>query len=430
MTHEPRIPTMSAASTDQQTATLAEQAIEPLLLFDPHPSAAIAAVDIVIPVHNEAAGLEASIDRLCAYLSDRFPLSWTVTIADNASTDRTWEVATSLAARHPGVRAAHLDQKGRGRALKSTWWHSTSPVVAYMDVDLSTDLDALLPLVAPLVSGHSDLAIGSRLARSSRVVRGPKREAISRSYNLILRAALQAGFSDAQCGFKAARSEALRALLPMVQDNGWFFDTELLVLAEHNGLRIHEVPVDWIDDPDSRVHIASTARADLQGIWRMMRSFARGEGDVTRAGPVSRRHGIDRIRTGLPEQTVRFASIGVVSTMAFALLYLMLAGPLGVVGADVVAFALCTLMNTAANRRLTFSVAGRAGRFRHHVRGLVAGAAPLTLNLAALGIAALIGIGGTVASLVVLTVVNAFAAVAKFTLLERWVFGAPGAAVA
>ena len=284
------------------------------LLFDPHrraPGATdrAADVEIVVPVYNEEEGLERSITRLHAYLESRFPLRWVITIADNASTDRTWLLACRLAQQLRGVRAVHLDAKGRGRALRAVWSRSTSPVVAYMDVDLSTDLDALLPLVAPLLSGHSDLAIGTRLARSARVARGPRREAISRTYNLILKATLHAGFSDAQCGFKAARTDTLRDLLPLVQDEGWFFDTELLVLAEHNGLRIHEVPVDWIDDPDSRVHVVSTATDDLRGVWRLVRTFATGGGWLpeSAATPASAgRPNAGRAgRRPLPEQLVR-----------------------------------------------------------------------------------------------------------------------------
>jgi hypothetical protein len=179
------------------------------------------------------------------------------------------------------VEAVHLPEKGRGRALRKAWSNSDAVVVAYMDVDLSTDLDALLPLVAPLVSGHSDVAIGTRLAHGSRVVRGHTREFISRAYNLILKATVRNGFSDAQCGFKAVRADVARALLPLIEDNGWFFDTELLVLAEHNGLRIHEVPVDWVDDADSRVDVRATAMEDLRGIRRMLRRFAKGEGVVS-----------------------------------------------------------------------------------------------------------------------------------------------------
>ncbi|MBV8985371.1 MAG: glycosyltransferase family 2 protein [Acidimicrobiia bacterium] len=238
-------------------------------------------VEIVIPVYNEEATLEASVNRLHDYLDQHLPFTWRVTIADNASRDRTPERADRLARELPNTAVLHLPEKGRGRALRKAWTDSTAKVLAYMDVDLSTDLDALLPLVAPLVSGHSDIAIGTRLAHGSHVVRGPKRELISRAYNLILKAMLHNGFSDAQCGFKAVRADVAKALLPLVEDDGWFFDTELLVLAEHNGLRIHEVPVDWIDDADSRVDVTATAVEDLRGICRVLRRFAAGEGVVS-----------------------------------------------------------------------------------------------------------------------------------------------------
>ena len=232
-------------------------------------------VDIVVPVYNEEADLESSVRRLRAYLDDRFPFASAITIADNASTDATWSIARLLADSMPGVRAVHLDEKGRGRALRQAWLASEAPIVAYTDVDLSTDLDALLPLVAPLLSGHSQVSIGSRLAVGARVTRGPKRELISRSYNLILRTVLRVGFRDAQCGFKAMRADVARLLLPEIRDQAWFFDTELLVLAERAGLRVHEEPVDWVDDPDSRVAIGSTALADLRGVWRLLWSRSR-----------------------------------------------------------------------------------------------------------------------------------------------------------
>ncbi|WP_433465854.1 dolichyl-phosphate beta-glucosyltransferase [Spirillospora sp. CA-128828] len=231
-------------------------------------------VEVVVPVYNEERVLERSIRRLHAYLQAELPYDFVITIADNASTDRTWDVATRLAL--PGVRAVHLDEKGRGRALRRVWSASAADVVAYMDVDLSTDLRGFLPLVMPLLSGHSDLAIGSRLARGARIVRGPKREIISRCYNLLLRTAMRARFSDAQCGFKAARTEIVQALLPAVEDEEWFFDTELLLLAERVGLRVHEVPVDWTDDPDSRVDIVRTALDDLRGMARVRRRIRQG----------------------------------------------------------------------------------------------------------------------------------------------------------
>lgn len=237
-------------------------------------------VEIVVPVFNEQRSLETSVQRLHQYLRTRFPIPWLITVADNASTDGTWRIAQELAHRLDGVEAIHLSEKGRGRALRAAWMASSAEVVAYLDVDLSTDLDALFPLVAPLLSGHSGIAIGTRLARGSHVVRGPKRELTSRTYNMLLHRVLRCGFSDAQCGFKALRSDVVHALVPMVRDDAWFFDTELLLLAERNGIRIHEVPVDWVDDPDSKVDILRTASEDLRGVLRMLKTFARGEGRI------------------------------------------------------------------------------------------------------------------------------------------------------
>jgi glycosyltransferase involved in cell wall biosynthesis len=227
-------------------------------------------LEIVIPVYNERIALEASVRFLYGFLSSTFPFSWQITIVDNASTDETLQIARRLMYELPEVQAMHLPEKGRGRALRAAWSDSSARVLAYMDVDLSTNLDALLPLVAPLISGHSELAIGTRLHRAARVTRSRKRELISRAYNRLLRLVLRARFSDAQCGFKAIRHDAARELLPLVADQAWFFDTELLVLAERHGLRIHEVPVDWLEDLDSRVDIVPTALADLRGVARLV----------------------------------------------------------------------------------------------------------------------------------------------------------------
>ncbi len=227
-------------------------------------------VEIVIPVHNERLALEGSVRMLHGYLTATFPFSWQITIVDNASTDGTLQIARRLMYELPEVGAMHLPAKGRGRALRTAWSVSRADVLAYMDVDLSTELNALLPLVAPLMSGHSDVAIGTRLAPGARVTRSLKRELISRCYNRLLHLALHAQFSDAQCGFKAIRAGAAAELLPLVQDEAWFFDTELLVLAHRRGLRIHEVPVDWVEDADSRVEIVPTALGDLRGVARLL----------------------------------------------------------------------------------------------------------------------------------------------------------------
>jgi putative flippase GtrA len=370
-------------------------------------------LDVVVPVYNEELDLEPCVRRLRAYLKAHFPYPFRITIADNASTDRTAEVARRLTEDFPDVRSVRLDQKGRGRALKHVWTHSDAAVLAYMDVDLSTDLGALLPLVAPLISGHSDLAVGSRLARGSRVVRGPKRELISRGYNLLLRGTLAAHFSDAQCGFKAIRAEVAAQLVPMVEDTGWFFDTEMLVLAERARLRIHEVPVDWVDDSDSRVDILPTAIADLKGIARLARALSTGRLPLAtlrtqlgrdqldrdplagsqsgraqpgRAQPGSDRLGSDRlgldllardplamagVPAGLPRQLVRFAVIGVASTLAYLLLFALLRTGIGPQWANFTALLITAIGNTAANRRLTFGVRGNESAWRHQAQGLL-----------------------------------------------------------
>lgn len=236
-------------------------------------------VDIVIPVYNEEAQLARSVITLRQYLLQNFPFSWRITIADNASKDQTWQIAQRLEQNYPGqVKALHLDQKGRGRALRYAWACSDARIVSYMDVDLSTNLESFLPLVAPLVSGHSLIAIGSRLARGAHIKRQFKREVTSRGYNLLIRLGFGPVFSDAQCGFKAIRKELVLPMLALVENNEWFFDSELLLLAERNHLRIHEVPVDWVEDLDSRVNIRKTVLEDLKGLWRMRLKFWLGGG--------------------------------------------------------------------------------------------------------------------------------------------------------
>ena len=352
-------------------------------------------VEIVVPVHDEERTLAPSVRRLHRFLTAEFPFGWRIVIADNASTDATPEVAAALARELPAVSVLRLERRGRGRALRAAWSASRARVVCYMDVDLSTDLRGLLPLVAPLLSGHSDLAIGTRLAHGARVVRGPKRELISRGYNRILRTALRARFSDAQCGFKAVRRDVLDDLLPAVRDDSWFFDTELLIVAQRRGLRIHEVPVDWIDDPDSHVRIVRTAVEDLLGVARLMA-----------ASPVA-----------------RFMGVGVVSTLAFALLFVLLRGFVGAGGANAIALALTAVANTAANRRLTFGVRGRADLVRHHVRGAVVFV--LTLALTSGALLVLHGVDATpprAVELAVLVVSGFAATVTRYVALRTWVF--------
>ncbi|MGV8909835.1 MAG: glycosyltransferase [Propionicimonas sp.] len=385
--------------------------------------AGTAMVDIVIPVYNEEVDLAASVTRLDDYLARNFPYTYRIVVADNASTDSTWPIASRLAGRYAHVEALHLDAKGRGRALREAWLTSTADVVAYMDVDLSTDLNALLPLVAPLLSGHSDVAIGTRLAHGSRVRRGPKREFVSRSYNLLLHTLLGVSFSDAQCGFKAVRRDVADRLLPLVEDNNWFFDTELLVLAHRSGLRIHEVPVDWIDDAGTTVDIVATAKEDLRGIWRLLRGLASGRLPIVRLRvELPRTAQVPATMPGVPVgmfgQLVRFGAVGVASTIAFFALYLLLR-PIGAQPANLVALLVTAVANTAANRRLTFGITGSEGALRHHLGGLAAFGVALALTSGSLWLlSAWWPDAGQPAEVAVLVVGNAAATLLRFVALR------------
>jgi putative flippase GtrA len=403
-----------------------------------------AQVEIVIPVLDEDRDLVPGVRRLHAYLHETFPFATRITIADNGSTDGTWAQALALAGELPSVSATRLERPGRGDALRSIWSASDADVCAYMDVDLSTDLNALLPLLAPLLSGHSDVAIGTRLARGARVIRGPRREAISRCYNLLLHATLGTGFSDAQCGFKAIRADAARRLLPLTTDRGWFFDTELLVLAERAGLRIHEVPVDWIDDADSRVRLISTALADVRGIIRLGTGLARGRisvpalgspsppglhrgGERPGAGPGGRARGPG----GVASQLARFAGVGVASTVAFVLLYLLFRGVMPAQAANATSLLVTAIANTAVNRRFTFGIRGRTHAARHQLRGLIAFGIGLAVTSGALaGLHAVTAQPGRAAEVAVLVAANLTATVVRFLLYRGWVFRGAKAAPA
>ncbi len=413
------------ATVEHMTLTLPGTARGPIV-----PDGDTPVLDVVVPVHNEEADLEDCVRRLHDQLRATFPYRFRITVADNASTDRTLEIAGGLAGELAEVTVVHLPAKGRGGALHAVWSASDAPVLAYLDVDLSTDLAALAPLVAPLLSGHSDLAIGSRLARGARVVRGPKRELISRGYNLLLRGTLATRFTDAQCGFKAIRADVAARLLPHVTDPGWFFDTELLVLAERTGLRIHEVPVDWVDDPDSRVDIVATALADLRGIARLLRAFATGRVPVTQLraqlgrAPGGRAAGgrVPGVPVSLVRQLVRFAAVGVASTLAYLLLFSLLRTGMGAQAANLLALGATAVANTAANRRFTFGVRGRAQAGRHQFEGLLVFALGLALTSGSLAVLNGLTTPGRGLELAVLVAANLAATVLRFLLLRGWVF--------
>ena len=318
--------------------------------------------------------------------------------------------AAQLARELDGVRALHLDRKGRGFALRSAWTASDAAVVAYMDVDLSTDLDALLPLVAPLVSGHSDVAIGSRLAPGASVARYPKREFISRAYNALLRTVFATPVRDAQCGFKAVRGDVARRLLPAIEDNEWFFDTELLLLARHNGLRVHEVPVDWVDDADSRVDVVSTALDDLAGVVRMARTFWAGGGRVD-LGDAAR----PALEDDFGRRLVLFGSSVPSAPACRWCSSCSCTNALGAVGANAIAVTATFVANTWANARFT-------ARRRTSPTGL--GALAVYVGALALTSVALLLVGaaggGFGAELAVLIATWTLAAFARLALVSSW----------
>lgn len=370
-------------------------------------------VDIVVPVYNEEQILESSVARLVAHLDESFPFEWRVVVADNASTDDTARIATGLAEADPRIHFLRLEEKGRGRALRAAWSASDADVVAYTDVDLSSGLTGLLPLVAPLVTGHSDLAVGSRLSSGSVVARGPKRELISRCYNLLLRLVFAVRFRDAQCGFKAMRTDVARVLLPAVEDDAWFFDTELLLIAEYNGLRVHEVPVDWVDDPDSRVDVRSTALEDLRGVRRMVGRFVKGTAGVD-LGTLQR----EPLADDFGRQTVTFGVIGVVSTLISLGIFLALRDEIGAVWANVVGVTATALGNNWANRRWTFRRRSDQDRTWRLASTLVVFLVSLLGTSLALATVA----GNRSAELLVLAVTWTAAALLRFVFLRRWVY--------
>jgi putative flippase GtrA len=308
-----------------------------------------------------------------------------------------------------------LEAKGRGRALRQVWSTSEAEVVSYMDVDLSIDLAAFLPLIAPLLSGHSDLAIGTRHAQGSTVHRTLKRAILSRTYNFLLRYTMGARFSDAQCGFKAGRREIVQSLLSVVDDNKWFFDTELLLTAQRHGLRIHEVPVDCLDDPNSSVALFRTAYDDLRGMARVARRVLGGALHVPLPPSIQRA----KLPVGMAQQLPRFATVGALSVFAHFLLFLWLRTMMPSLGANALAMLITTIANTAAHRRFTFGVRGAADAIRHQLEAGVDFLVGLTISSGSLLALHAFWVGASLkVELAVLYSVIALGTLGRFLLLR------------
>ena len=366
-------------------------------------------VDLVVPVYNEEATLASSVETLVA--ADTGPgTDVTIIIADNASTDSTPRTAAALAAAHPNVEYVRLEQKGRGRALSRVWQASTADIVAYTDVDLATDIRALEPMVEVIRSGLADVAIASRLRPGLEVERGVRREIISRCYNRLLKLSLGAGFSDAQCGFKAMSAQAARELLPVVEDTEWFFDTELLARAEWAGYRIHEFGTDWIDDPDSSVDVLATAWKDIRGIVRLRRG-----------GPVHATSELPAPNTGA--QILHFIDVGLISTVLYATIFLFGSQVVSAATANIIALLLSTVANTALNRSHTFGVRSPHRRLTAQVKGLAVFCLCLAFTSAGLAVAdGFTGAWASIGTLALLTAANLAATVVRFVLMRTWVF--------
>ena len=240
-------------------------------------------VDVVIPVYNEVKVLEQSVMTTLDLFEKNPQYDWRVVIADNGSNDGTSELARSLDERFERVKALVLEVKGRGLALREAWLTSDAQIVSYMDVDLSTDILHLPELVAMVAERGCDVAIGSRLAKGSKTDRQLKREITSRGYVALIRMTFpRLRISDAQCGFKALNRRAVEATVPFIENRMWFFDTEMLILAQQAGLKICELPVRWVEDKDTKVKIISTAMEDIRGLARMR--FRRRRSAAPRAG--------------------------------------------------------------------------------------------------------------------------------------------------
>ncbi|WP_318219307.1 glycosyltransferase [Streptomyces sp. SCL15-6] len=376
----------------------------------------VSLTEIVIPVRNEEKALARNVHRLRDYLVRNFPYPFVITIAESGSADRTREIGEELARQLAEVRFVSFDSRGRGLALRHVWGTSRADVVSYMDADLSIDLDGFLPLIAPLASGHSDFAIGTRHARGSSVQRSLLRATLSRTYNLILRVVLGVRFSDAQCGFKAGRREVVQAILPTVQDDKWFFDTELLCAVQRQGLRIHEVPVDCLDDPDTTVAIGRTVVDMLWGVARVTGRRMRGAFGTPLPSHLQ--------RLGVPvapaRRFLRFAMVGAASGLLHVLFYLLFTTVMPTLAANALGLFLATVLNTAANRRITFGVRGRQDVLRHQAKGFVA----FLLGLACTS-TALLAAGpesGRTVELTVLLAGDVLASLVRFALLRHWVF--------
>ncbi len=223
---------------------------------------------ITLPVFNEEKIIEKNVEIIRNFLIETFHDNTQIIIADNGSTDLTPEKSKKLSEKYSDIRYVYIYEKGRGRALRNALSKSNADVLSYMDIDISTNLEAFPKLIKAIEDGY-DIAIGSRFVKGSHVSRSIKRELLSRGYNILLKLFFDISFNDSQCGFKAVNRRIVEEIIPKVKDNAWFFDTELLIKAEKKGFKIKEIPVYWTENKDSKVNIIKTIVDYMRSIFRL-----------------------------------------------------------------------------------------------------------------------------------------------------------------
>jgi glycosyltransferase AglD len=236
-------------------------------------------VSIIIPVYNENGKLKRAVDETMAKLSE-LAYHFEILIAEDGSSDGTYESASKLASENPNIRHLHSDRRlGRGNALSRAIKAAKGDVVCYIDVDLATDMGYLPILINSVLSGDCDFATGSRLMPQSNTQRSPMRSIASKTYNWMVRVLLDSKLYDHQCGFKAFRRALVLNLLDQVKDGHWFWDTELLVRGQHEGLRIKEIPVKWLGSNSTKVELKKDVYCMGSQIFRLRNDLQRMKED-------------------------------------------------------------------------------------------------------------------------------------------------------
>lgn len=227
--------------------------------------------EVIFPVYNESDTLSEQIKIFNEFFEEEFKKNIFITIADNGSTDNTATISDKLLKNKLIQKYIFIPQKGRGRAIKDCIKKSKADIVCYMDIDLSTDLAHFKELIDSISKKGNDISIGSRLSKKSKVVGRKKiREFTSRAYNLLIKFFFpMSGIKDMQCGFKAFSRKKILPVIDLVQNNRWFFDTELIIISRKLNLKIDQIPVKWTDDPNTSVNIISTAIEDIVGLTKL-----------------------------------------------------------------------------------------------------------------------------------------------------------------